>query len=609
MSSAVAPRFHNSQAGPQSVASRRRYSVAAARNEALAAEVASATAEIQATFPFRLPSLADSHRLRTALQEARKWNPDALPVRIVVANFSQPHFQRRGPPPPLAPPPPLPEEPPAQPVQPAKKPTREFLRRKDPNAAYRPRKLPATTTNAGGLRASASKLLSESKENFTRPVKPAARGGESMRPSRVARSRHLPSGGPADRRTSLKPAESGTFNRRDSRAGGSPHFETFLGTATDVLFPLPPVVSRRPSISSHQKIGEEIAAKVLRNLDTPARRLQREYCRRLAHELERRGEHVALAMLERAFIPPEEIYRSPPPIPSWMHVEKPVQRAESPSSGSSSGGSDTEDHVDDTRGRPPRRRSFYVKPAVAPRMSFSGSDSDLTKAQAPKINTWWTTAELKLIRARMRRLQHLRQLGDIVEGSTERMTSSAQSEAAGTGGVEISHRPTSQRAARVIQSGFGHGETGRVLASMPRATTPAIQSSYRDALKQKLHVATSAQQQKIPLRRPWTQQEPTSSVRPPHPPPSRLWTAEGGVSMRRNLSRPQSADPYRGRKTAPSPTIEPFFLPETRWRGRPGSAARSTFSDTGSDVIPRPVPMLAVPVRGRPIWEATVELP
>ncbi|KAJ3181411.1 hypothetical protein HDU87_001017 [Geranomyces variabilis] len=140
-------------------------------------------------------------------------------------------------------------------------------------------------------------------------------------------------------------------------------------------------------------------------------------------------------------------------------------------------------------------------------MSFTGSDSDLTNVKAPKINSWWTTAELKLIRARMRMLQHMRQLGDIVEGSTERMALPAQSEAAGTGGVETLHRPTSQSEAADTggvetlhrpTSQSEAADTGGV-ETLHRPTSQRGQRVIQEVLGGKSHISRTYFSKRVPF--------------------------------------------------------------------------------------------------------------
>ncbi|KAI8921854.1 hypothetical protein DFJ77DRAFT_444412 [Powellomyces hirtus] len=572
---------------------------------------------------FRLPCLAESHRLRTALQDARKRNPDLPTVRLVVANFSHCQYAKR-----VASPEPVvvkPPEPSAVSPEPHKtsKYSRDSInaRKRAELARQRAKKAQAQGSD-GHLKTSGRGKSTTNPLQTLKP--PLVVPAESGRPSasRLSRGRQTPSGGQVERgRSSVRSLSiqrkhsAAPSEKRDKSQEMIPliRFNPYMGsTHSDIMSPLPPVLSRRPSFMarSASRSGEGAAGRVVRTLDTPARKLQRAACKRLAGALAENRLHVPLDIIERAFLWPEEIYRPPPDIPSWMHSNKKVGKEEDDdddlNEDSSSSGSDTSDDLDEIRARPPRRRSLYVKPAV--QLNPSGSDVDLTQPQSGKINSWWTTAELKIIRARMRRMKVLRQMGAILEKSRDDPVALAHDAAAA---AKESTQILSRRASRVSRKGFGSAKTGRAPIPKPK---PLVlhQLQLHQPLPQPPALKPRTPIQKILPRRPWTEQSnsqsasiPASRAVTPNKTP-RVWTPEGTASTRRHFSRPQSADAYQRRTPITPITIEPFFLLGDRFSERPRSATRSVFSDTGSDVIPRPIPLSSKPAQSRPVWEVTM---
>ncbi|KAJ3014973.1 hypothetical protein HKX48_004868 [Thoreauomyces humboldtii] len=349
------------------------------------------------------------------------------------------------------------------------------------------------------------------------------------------------------------------------------------------LPPLPNASRRRGCIEL--SVEEQDFLNAARALETPARRDQRERLACLADILDARHAGISLSVLERAFLYPEEVIRAAPDKDSGFAQRRRTATVDDSDDSDSSDVGHWEGQ-DRGMGRPPQRRSLLVRPA--PVFHSRSSDADLAAhPQDARIDSWWTQSELRTIRARMRRLKHLRQLEVIKERNDGRKTREV-SVAVGEKGLSDRNSGGRSSTAR-SRNGFGSAKTGR----------------YPPPTQQQPH---SQQQQG---RRPWTEQTGgvprTSILTPPRPVHRRLWSS----TEPRIPVRPRSADTLR--PTRPRhllAAVEPFFWgirgqdgAETQRSPSPGMA--SVFSD-GPDVVARPAAMATVPAKETAFWEVVI---
>ncbi|KAI8822376.1 uncharacterized protein EV422DRAFT_577485 [Fimicolochytrium jonesii] len=668
---------------------------------------AGADAAAHTSFPFRLPDLSASFKMRSALQDLHRRDPAAPMTRVVVANFCHVKLPPRG----------GSLEPSAK-SRDASRVEKIYWERdeeaggaedEEVDTGRRSRKGHGRRSEgvrfaagskrgrgAAGVRAAArggkvGKLMSapvEKKREVKTPTKSsvAAVKDETTRqrtqtktvvppklPSQAAkppsgtppttttppqgpapdtstpRSAHLPTpGSPMARTTHSRPASTSrhSFLRRKNPSSASAANSTTT----------PPHHRRRHAPQAPQDQNYLI------HLHTPTHTLHLASLHRLSTTFLSRGLHIPLAILHRAFVGPEEIYRLPPAPRTYHYLHLRRGRSREKEDGVELADDDDDDPGDAWRlqtqqRKPPHRRSLLVRPAPAPMWvpeqstvssaDPGGSEGDVRgDGLAAKIDCWWTMKDVKAIRADLRRRREERRVarragGGVVVGRISVGRRSVFGGPGGGGGHPLGFGARTDRFGDVVGAAGPSSsrpttqETGKRnrLWTPGTTSTPPSRPHTRDS-GTLMHRLTLSSRSRHRLRRrksrsspntnhdpivprPWSDQ---SDIRqshkaalnmPGHGDPremsSRPWS-EQSSPLGRPAHSPLTAKAYFERRVRDVAAVEPFFLPGRGETDRPRSAARSVFSDTGSDVVTRPAALSSSPAPTRPLWQVIVDM-
>ncbi|TPX72364.1 hypothetical protein SpCBS45565_g00457 [Spizellomyces sp. 'palustris'] len=378
-------------------------------------------------FPFRLPNLLEAHLRRQASQVAQKQNPNLPHTRILFANFSRVQYRK-----PNKPPPPKQDTPTDVQSEPIKIAREVKKRRVKRVAKLAPMRFTGGAPKKGVVTVKPKSIYRSDESEGTTGTVPArpssvqvahptsshqpagsstAAKPQSFAERRVSGSPHafrgLVASNPiGSRRPSVNPTEITTITqgRRKSNVFG---VDSQFGTGNQKqersrrtsLFSSPSSARRRMSVDSFSGAFRPRSTRRRRGgpSNTPAREEQLLECDHILSAFEDKYLFIRREVVERAILRPEEIIRVPPTMPAYGDASDVVAS----SFATRLQAANVEDNLDDDIiQRPPRRRSLLVKPAVALRESLS--DLDMSRLNSPKVNSWWSRAELKLLRARLR---------------------------------------------------------------------------------------------------------------------------------------------------------------------------------------------------------------
>ncbi|KND00809.1 uncharacterized protein SPPG_03917 [Spizellomyces punctatus DAOM BR117] len=378
-------------------------------------------------FPFRLPNLLEAHLRRQALQEAQKQNPSLPHTRILYANFSRVQYRKPNKPP--SPKQDTPNDVQSEPIKIVREAKRRRVKRVaklapmrftggapkkeavtvQPKSAYRSAESEGTTGKVPARPSSVQ--LAHPKSTHQAAGSSTVAEPQSVAERRLSASPHafrgfVASNPTVSRRPSINPTEITmiTQGRRTSNVFG---VDSQFGTGNQKqersrrtsLFSSPSSARRRMSVDSFSGAFRPRSTRRRRGgpSNTPAREEQLLECDHILSAFEEKYLFIRREVVERAILRPEEIIRLPPTMPAYGDASEIVAS----SVATRSQAANVEDNRDDDIiQRPPRRRSLLVKPAVVLRESLS--DIDMSRSNSPKVNSWWSRAELKLLRARLR---------------------------------------------------------------------------------------------------------------------------------------------------------------------------------------------------------------